>query len=182
MVDIAHWLVHEKKTREVVAVCATRTGPARLHRCRDPVGRREHRPGRTSAQEPGRIRPSLEAVGENLETITVNDETLRSQIEGWRGPNTASSASSVRRRSGRRREWSRQCTPCREYNPCPARRFCRREGDWYLHRHPVRHGRLRDRRHVSTPGSVMPCSGSEYVRNPQSGRRQFPGRRGLRGL
>lgn len=69
MVDIAHWLVHEKKTREVIAVA--RRGPAQ--RAYTDVEIQSVAANIDQADlgaELERIRPSLEAVGENLETIT----------------------------------------------------------------------------------------------------------------
>lgn len=69
MVDIAHWLVHEKKTREVVAVA--RRGPGqRAYTDVEIQSVAANIDQADLSAELERIRPSLEAVGENLETIT----------------------------------------------------------------------------------------------------------------
>jgi ferredoxin--NADP+ reductase len=69
MVDIAHWLVHEKKTREVIAVA--RRGPAQRAYTDVEIQSVAANIDQAHLQaELERIRPSLEAVGENLETIT----------------------------------------------------------------------------------------------------------------
>ncbi|MFZ4795345.1 MAG: FAD-dependent oxidoreductase [Blastocatellia bacterium] len=69
MVDIAHWLVHEKKTSEVIAVA--RRGPAqRAYTDVEIQSVAANIDQADLSAELERIRPSLEAVGENLETIT----------------------------------------------------------------------------------------------------------------
>ncbi|MBS1787833.1 MAG: FAD-dependent oxidoreductase [Acidobacteria bacterium] len=68
MVDIAHWLVHEKKVGEIIAVA--RRGPAQ--RAYTDVEIQAVAANMNLAEfdaELERVRPRLEAVGENLETI-----------------------------------------------------------------------------------------------------------------
>lgn len=68
MVDIAHWLVHEKKVKEVIAVA--RRGPAQRAYTDveiQAVAANFDLPAFDSELE--RVRPRLEAVGEDLETI-----------------------------------------------------------------------------------------------------------------
>lgn len=69
MVDLAHWLVHEKKIKEVIAVA--RRGPAQ--RAYTDVEIQSVAANIDTADlqaELERIRPRLEAVSENIETIT----------------------------------------------------------------------------------------------------------------
>lgn len=69
MVDIAHWLVHEKKIGEVVAVA--RRGPAQRAYTDVEIQSVAANIDQADLQEElERIRPTLEGVGENLETIT----------------------------------------------------------------------------------------------------------------
>lgn len=68
MVDIAHWLVHEKKTKEVIAVA--RRGPAQRAYTDveiQSVAANFDLPAFEAELE--RIRPKLEAIGEDLEKI-----------------------------------------------------------------------------------------------------------------
>lgn len=68
MVDIAHWLVHEKKVKEVIAVA--RRGPAQRAYTDveiQAVAANFDLPAFDAELE--RVRPKLEAVGENLATI-----------------------------------------------------------------------------------------------------------------
>lgn len=68
MVDIAHWLVHEKKVKEVIAVA--RRGPAQRAYTDveiQAVAANFDLPAFDAELE--RVRPRLEAVGEDLETI-----------------------------------------------------------------------------------------------------------------
>jgi ferredoxin/flavodoxin---NADP+ reductase len=68
MVDIAHWLVHEKKVAEVIAVA--RRGPAERAYTDQEIKSVAHNIDRDDLKsELERIRPRLEAVGQNVETI-----------------------------------------------------------------------------------------------------------------
>jgi ferredoxin--NADP+ reductase len=68
MVDIAHWLVHEKKVEEVIAVA--RRGPAqRAYTDVEIQAVAANIDTATLREELERVRPKLEAVGEDLETI-----------------------------------------------------------------------------------------------------------------
>ncbi len=69
MVDIAHWLVHEKKIGEVIAVA--RRGPSQRAYTDVEIQSVAANIDQVDLQsELERIRPSLEAVGEDLETVT----------------------------------------------------------------------------------------------------------------
>jgi ferredoxin/flavodoxin---NADP+ reductase len=68
MVDIAHWLVHEKKTREVIAVA--RRGPAERAYTDVEIQAVAANMDQTALRaELERIRPRLEAVGQDLDAI-----------------------------------------------------------------------------------------------------------------
>jgi ferredoxin--NADP+ reductase len=68
MVDIAHWLVHEKKVEEVIAVA--RRGPAqRAYTDVEIQAVAANIDTAALGEELERVRPKLEAVGEDLETI-----------------------------------------------------------------------------------------------------------------
>ncbi|MDX2029304.1 MAG: FAD-dependent oxidoreductase [Blastocatellia bacterium] len=68
MVDIAHWLVHEKKTREVIAVA--RRGPAeRAYTDVEIQAVAANIDGAALQAELDRIRPRLEAVGQDPEAV-----------------------------------------------------------------------------------------------------------------
>lgn len=68
MVDIAHWLVHEKKVDEVIAVA--RRGPAERAYTDQEIKSVSHNIDRDDLKkEMERIRPRLEAVGQNVETL-----------------------------------------------------------------------------------------------------------------
>lgn len=69
MVDIAHWLVHEKKIGEVIAVA--RRGPSQRAYTDVEIQSVAANIDQVDLQsELERIRPSLEAVGEDLATVT----------------------------------------------------------------------------------------------------------------
>ena len=69
MVDLAHWLVHEKKVKEVIAVA--RRGPAQRAYTDVEIQAVAANIDTADLQaELERIRSRLEAVGENIETIT----------------------------------------------------------------------------------------------------------------
>lgn len=68
MVDIAHWLVHEKKVEEVIAVA--RRGPAQRAYTDVEIQAVAANIDTAALQEElKRVRPKLEAVGEDIETI-----------------------------------------------------------------------------------------------------------------
>jgi ferredoxin--NADP+ reductase len=68
MVDIAHWLVHEKKVKEVIAVA--RRGPAqRAYTDVEIQAVAANLDTAALREEMERVRPKLEAVGEDLEAI-----------------------------------------------------------------------------------------------------------------
>jgi ferredoxin--NADP+ reductase len=67
MVDVAHWLVHEKKVKEVIAVA--RRGPAqRAYTDVEIQAVAANFDTAALSEELDRIRPKLEAVGEDIET------------------------------------------------------------------------------------------------------------------
>ncbi len=71
MVDIAHWLVHEKKVKEVIAVA--RRGPAqRAYTDVEIQAVAANFDTAALQEELERVRPKLEAVGEDLEAIYKN--------------------------------------------------------------------------------------------------------------
>lgn len=68
MVDIAHWLVHEKKVAEVIAIA--RRGPAERAYTDQEIKSVAHNIDRDDLkQELERIRPRLEAIGQDVEAI-----------------------------------------------------------------------------------------------------------------